>query len=78
MKVKELIERLEEMPQDLDVWYVWDGEPRSIPEVVFESEQEEVLIMSVREYVGAGDYPKGFSNTHTTGYGEDILKWQKK
>lgn len=34
MKVKELIEKLQSMPQDLEVRYVWDGEDRSAVEEI--------------------------------------------
>jgi hypothetical protein len=29
MKVKQLIELLQTMPPDADVWHLWDGEPRT-------------------------------------------------
>lgn len=29
MKVKELIKKLETMPQDAEVFHLWDGEPRT-------------------------------------------------
>jgi len=29
VKVKELIAKLKEMPQEMEVWHVWDGEART-------------------------------------------------
>lgn len=29
MKVKDLIKELSNLPQDADVWHIWDGEPRT-------------------------------------------------
>lgn len=35
MKVKELIKELETMPQDAEVWHLWDGEARTEINVVW-------------------------------------------
>lgn len=37
MTVKELIEELLKMPQDARVFHLWDGEPRSAINIVYES-----------------------------------------
>jgi len=37
MKVKELIEKLKELPQEARVFHLWDGEPRTAINVVYES-----------------------------------------
>jgi len=43
MKVKELIERLKKMPQEKEVWHLWDGEPRTVINIVYESKNGNVV-----------------------------------
>jgi hypothetical protein len=37
MTVKELIIELQKMPQDAEVYHLWDGEPRTAINVVYEA-----------------------------------------
>jgi hypothetical protein len=53
MKVKELIEQLRKMPQDLDVMYLWDGEPRTEVGAVYEARDGYVVL--------SGEYEVGYS-----------------
>ena len=43
MKVKELIEKLKELPQDARVFHLWDGEPRTAINVVYETKNGAVM-----------------------------------
>nr|BDD48126.1 hypothetical protein 42 [Balneolaceae bacterium] len=43
MKTKELIEKLKEMPQDAEVYHLWDGELRTGINVVYESKGGDVV-----------------------------------
>jgi hypothetical protein len=43
MKVKDLIEQLQKMPQDAEVYHLWDGEPRTRVNVVYVSKSGHVI-----------------------------------
>ncbi len=43
MKVKHLIEQLEKMPQDAEVFHLWDGEPRTSINIVYECKSGQVI-----------------------------------
>jgi hypothetical protein len=43
MTVKELIEELEKMPQEARVFHLWDGEPRTAINIVYESKNGRVI-----------------------------------
>lgn len=43
MTVKELIKQLEKMPQDARVYHLWDGEPRTAINVVYEAKAGKVI-----------------------------------
>ena len=43
MNVSELIKALLEMPQDAEVWQLWDGEPRTVIESVYLSKSGTVI-----------------------------------
>jgi len=43
MVVKELIKALNKMPQNADVLHLWDGEPRTTIDVVYESRIGEII-----------------------------------
>lgn len=43
MIVKDLIEKLKELPQDARVFHLWDGEPRTAINVVYETKNGEVM-----------------------------------
>ena len=43
MKVQELIEQLKTMPDDADVWHLWDGEARTKIEFVWLSRDGNVI-----------------------------------
>lgn len=43
MKVKELIEKLKEMPQDTEVWHLWDGSARTKIEHIWEARGGKVI-----------------------------------
>lgn len=43
MKVKDLITELEKMPQDAEVFHLWDGAARTIIEVVYLSKNGTVI-----------------------------------
>ncbi len=43
MTVKDLIEKLKELPQDAKVFHLWDGEPRTSINVVYETKNGAVM-----------------------------------
>jgi hypothetical protein len=43
MTVKELVEALSKMPQDARVFHLWDGEPRTAINVVYETKNGKVM-----------------------------------
>lgn len=43
MTVKELIIELQKMPQDARVFHLWDGEPRTAINVVYETKNGKVM-----------------------------------
>ncbi|MBE7649145.1 hypothetical protein [Tenacibaculum finnmarkense] len=43
MTVKDLIEKLKELPQDARVFHLWDGEPRTAINVVYETKNGAVM-----------------------------------
>lgn len=49
MTAKQLIEELQKMPPDAEVWHVWDGQPRSTIEHVWVDEYGEVITADVKE-----------------------------
>ena len=51
MTVKELIASLQEMPQDVDVMYVWDGEARSKVQYMWYALSGRVMLCDARENV---------------------------
>lgn len=48
MTVKELIEALSKMPQDARVFHLWDGEPRTAINVVYETKNGKVMTADYR------------------------------
>jgi hypothetical protein len=53
MKVKDLIEKLQAMPPDADVYHIWDGEPRTAIEVVYLSKSGDVMTVDYGEEVSS-------------------------
>ena len=51
MKVKELIAELKKLPQDAQVYYIWDGEPRSKINAVYEAKNGDVMTADFWETV---------------------------
>jgi hypothetical protein len=51
MKVKDLIEKLQALPPDADVYHIWDGEPRTAIEVVYLSKSGDVMTADYGEMV---------------------------
>lgn len=51
MKVKTLIEKLKELPQNADVYHIWDGEPRTKISVVYLSKGGDVMTSSINQVV---------------------------
>ena len=49
MIVKDLIEKLKELPQDARVFQLWDGEPRTAIIVVYETKNGEVMTADYRQ-----------------------------
>ena len=49
MKVKELIRELQKMPQGAKVYHLWDGEPRTEINVVYESKNGRVITADFME-----------------------------
>lgn len=49
MTVKELIEKLKELPQNAKVFHLWDGEPRTAINVVYESKNGSVITSDYKE-----------------------------
>lgn len=43
MIVKDLIKQLQEMPQESEVFHLWDGEPRTSINIVYESKNGGVI-----------------------------------
>lgn len=43
MKVSELIQQLQKMPQDASVFHLWDGEARTEINVVYQSKEGDVI-----------------------------------
>lgn len=43
MTVKNLIEKLKELPQEATVFHLWDGEPRTTINVVYEAKNGNVI-----------------------------------
>jgi len=62
MKVSELIEKLQKMPQEADVCLVYDGRPRLDANVIYESIKGEVLLTDFNEPVYENeDWPCDYS-----------------
>lgn len=60
MRVRELIARLEEMPEDAEVKHVWDGEARTDIEFVWLSKKGDVITIDTSEPVYSNhNLPKG-------------------
>jgi hypothetical protein len=51
MKVKDLIRQLAILPQDADVFCIWDGGPRSSPEVVWLTKDGRAMLADFEEPV---------------------------
>lgn len=49
MKVKELIQLLQKMPQEARVFHLWDGEPRTEINIVYESRVGHVITADYNE-----------------------------
>ena len=49
MKVRELIESLEKLPQDARVFHLWDGEPRTAINVVYEAKNGRVITADYKQ-----------------------------
>jgi hypothetical protein len=49
MKVKDLIIELQKMPQEAMVWHLWDGEPRTEINIVYESKEGDVVTADFSE-----------------------------
>jgi hypothetical protein len=43
MTAKQLIEELQKMPPDAEVWHVWDGQPRSTIEYVWLDNEGDII-----------------------------------
>jgi hypothetical protein len=56
MRVDQLIALLQAMPQDANVFNIWDGAPRTAPELVWLSRKGDVMLCDYREPV----YEEGF------------------
>ena len=66
MKVYQLISRLKEMPQDADVWHIWDGDARTEVECVWVGRNGRVMTADIDESVySLEDRPK------------DLAGWQR-
>lgn len=50
MKVKELIDKLLEMPMDSKVWHIWDGDPRTEISVVYLAKNGDVMTADYNQY----------------------------
>lgn len=60
MTVAELIKNLQTFPQDKQVQYVWDGDPRSIVDFVWLARNKEIVVLSGEgEYVSEDFAPDG-------------------
>lgn len=60
MKVSELIEKLKSMPQDAEVYHLWDGRLRTTINVVYESNGGDVVTADHSEVCyDSKDRPKG-------------------
>ena len=49
MKVKTLIEKLKELPQDAKVYHLWDGEPRSKISVVYKARNGNIITSGLNQ-----------------------------
>lgn len=50
MRVKDLIKSLQYMPQDAEVWHLWDGEPRTEIQIAWVSREGHVVTADYDEY----------------------------
>lgn len=74
MKVSDLIKELQQLPQDANVYCVWDGEPRSSIDLVWEDDAGDIMLMDESGYVYSAR-PKGFTTQQSVGEGKEIKKY---
>lgn len=55
MTIKQLIEILKTMPQDKELWHIWDGAPRSKIDHVYISKGGNVMSIEVGEAIYSDD-----------------------
>lgn len=78
MTAKQLIEELQKMPPDAEVWHVWDGVPRTVIEHVWQDEHGEIMTADALERIYSnfpntdselfkrGDFQRGIPNVWVT------------
>lgn len=69
MKVKELIKELKKMPPEARVFHIWDGEPRTAINVVYESKSGHVMTCDWGGMVYRDDYNPKDSDLGSFKYG---------
>ena len=74
MKVNKLIKELQQLPQDANVYCIWDGEPRSNIDLVWEDGEGDIMLMAESDYVYTA-IPKGFTTQQSVGEGKEIRKY---
>lgn len=69
MTVRELITALQKMPQDARVFHLWDGEPRTAINVVYEANNGNVITSDFEEVCySVSARPKGDSTAEEDEY----------
>jgi len=69
MTVKELMEILKNLPQDSRVFHLWDGEPRTAINVVYESKRGAVITADYNQVCySTGARPKNAPNAKEDRY----------
>ena len=71
MTVKDLIEKLKELPQDAKVFHLWDGKPRTSINVVYETKSGAVMTAGYEQVCySSSARPKDAPNS------EEVRYWQ--
>ena len=69
MIVKDLIKKLKELPQDAEVFHLWDGEPRTAINVIYETKSGKVMTSDYDQYCYSSDArPKDAPNSEQDKY----------
>lgn len=69
MTVQELIKALSKMPQDARVFHLWDGEPRTAINVVYETKNGKVMTADYEQVCYSDNaMPKDAFRTHIGAY----------